>query len=189
MKLSATALWSALALLVSAGTALADGNQWRSTAAGSELAFSAWYEGEELTGHFEVFAVRVELDEGGAEPVALKVEVTVDSADMKDREVNEELKEPDWFDAASFPTAVFASSEIRAADSGYVATGHLLLKGIDRPLEIPLNWRRDGDSATLSGMIALSRRDWQIGAGEWSSDASLSDRVELRYTVTLTPER
>jgi len=189
MSFSDAAACAALALLASAGHALADGNQWRSTGAGSELAFSAWYEGEELTGHFADFAARVELDEDGSGPRVLTVEVSVASADMKDREVNEELKEPDWFDATTFPTAVFASSDIRPAETGYVASGHLQLKGIDQLLEIPLDWRRDGDSATLSGSVTMSRRDWRIGAGEWSSDASLSDRVELRYTVALKPER
>jgi polyisoprenoid-binding protein YceI len=117
------------------------------------------------------------------------VEVKVGSADMNDREINAELVEPDWFNVASFPLAVFTSNQIRRGESGYLARGTLQLKGIERPLEIPLDWRRDGDSATLAGTATLSRQDWQVGAGEWASNASLSDRVELRYRVVLTSGR
>lgn len=175
------------ALLLTAGMARAGEAQWVSRATDSELAFSAWYEGEELPGRFERFEAHLDLDEAGGEPRALTVQVEVNSVDMNDRQINEELVERDWFDAAAFPQAVFASDEIKRAGEGYLAAGRLRLKGIEKSLEIPIEWRRDGDSATLSGTVTLMRRDWQIGTGQWASDASLADRVELRYRVTLTP--
>lgn len=189
MRRAHSMTWLVLALLAGVQSGLADEAPWRSTAADSELAFSAWWEGTELPGHFADFTAQVQLDETGTVPTALTVEVKVGSADMNDREINAELLEPDWFDAASFPSAVFASTAIRRGDSGYLAAGSLRLKGIESPLEIPLDWERDGDSATLSGAITLSRQDWQIGAGEWAGNASLSNRVELRYRVVLTPQR
>lgn len=175
------------ALLLVAAEGQAQHTQWISRAADSELGFSAWYEGEELPGRFERFEARLQLDDSGSEPSALIVEIDVGSADMNDRQINEELGKPEWFDAASFPRAEFSSSEIRRAGAGYLATGRLRLKGIDKDLEIPLEWQHDGDSATLFGTAVLMRRDWQVGTGEWASDASLADRVELHYRVTLTP--
>jgi len=189
MRYAPGATWFVLALLTGVQSGLADEALWRSTAAGSELAFSAWWEGTELPGRFADFTARVQLDETGTDPTALTVEVKVGSVDMNDREINAELVEPDWFNVASFPLAVFASTAIRREESGYLAAGSLRLKGIESSLEIPLEWERDGDSATLSGTVTLSRQDWQVGAGEWASNASLSDRVDLRYRVILTPER
>ena len=189
MRFPPGATWLLLALLAGPQAGLADGARWRSTAADSELAFSAWWEGTELPGRFADFTARVQLDETDSSPIALTVEVEVGSADMNDREINEELTGPDWFHAAAFPLAIFASNEIRRTESGYLAAGSLRLKGIERPLEIPLDWQRDGDSATLSGKVSLSRQNWQIGAGEWASDASLANRVELRYRAVLTLER
>lgn len=186
MKPASGGCWAAF-LLLTAGTLHAGGPQWLARAADSELAFSAWYEGEELPGRFERFEARLELDESGTGPFALTVEVDVGSVDMNDREVNEALVEPEWFDAATFPVAVFTSNEIRPDGEAYLAGGRLQLKGIERALEIPLEWQRDGDSATLSGTAVLLRRDWQIGTGEWASDASLADRVELRYRLTFSP--
>jgi polyisoprenoid-binding protein YceI len=165
------------------------GVPWVSQAAESKLAFSVWYEGEDLSGSFDDFKVKVLLDEGGSNPVVLEVEVRTGSADMNDREINEELMEPEWFDSASFPLAAFTSSAIQPVASGYLASGQLRLKGITQELDLPLQWERDGDRGRLSGSVVLSRREWQVGTGEWASDASLADRVEVRYEVMLAPER
>ncbi|MCU0988221.1 MAG: YceI family protein [Xanthomonadales bacterium] len=86
-----------------------------------------------------------------------------------------------------FPTASFESRDIRPAESGFLAIGRLRLKGIERTLEIPLAWRQEGGSATLSGSVTLSRHAWDVGTGEWSDNASLSDRVDVRWRVTLSP--
>lgn len=193
MKGRAIALLAAVLLLAGipkTGPVLAGvgGAQWSSQTADRELAFSAWYEGEELVGHFTKFSVRIELDEAGGDPRLLTVEVDLGSADMNDREVNEELAEPEWFDSRSYPLAVFTSREIRRAGSGYLANGTLRLKNTEQSVEIPLDWKRDGNSATVSGAVVLSRRAWQVGSGEWASETSLADRVELRYRVALSPE-
>jgi polyisoprenoid-binding protein YceI len=184
--LAAVVLWG---FLTSAGPSLAGANdaQWLSQATDSELAFSAWYDGKELVGRFAKFDVRVELDAVRNAPRALTVEVEVGTADMKDREINQELAEPDWFDSRSFPVAVFTSREISQSEGGFLAAGVLRLKGIEQAVAIPLTWQRDGDTATLSGSVVVSRSAWRVGAGEWSSDASLADRVEVRYRVVLAP--
>lgn len=168
-------------------TGLAAPPTWKAVAADSELRFSAYYEGEELPGRFTAFTVTLESSGDTLGPAALVVEVETASADMSDREINAEIGEPEWFDTAAFPVARFESRDIRKSDTGYLAVGRLRLKGVDQALELPLDWRQDGDSAELSGSIRLSRRDWRIGTGEWSSEASLADRVDLRWRVRLVP--
>jgi polyisoprenoid-binding protein YceI len=176
------------ALLLSVpGLLAADPAQWSSVAADSQLTFSAYYEGEELPGRFTTFAVRLEVDEATGSPCALFVEVEIGSADMNDREINAEIVEPDWFDAQAFPTASYESSQIRPAENGFLATGGLRIKGIEQALELPLDWRQEGGTATLSGSVTLSRQAWQVGTGEWSNNASLSDRVDVHFRVTLAP--
>lgn len=176
------------ALLLSVpGVLIAGPAQWSSVAADSQLTFAAYYEGEELPGRFATFTVRLEVEEATGNPCALFVEVEVGSADMNDREINAEIVEPDWFDARAFPTASYESSHIRPAENGFLASGGLRIKGIEQALELPLDWRQEGRTATLSGSITLSRQAWQVGTGEWSNNASLADRVDVRYRVTLAP--
>jgi polyisoprenoid-binding protein YceI len=161
-----TRLACCLLLQSAPGLLFADPGQWNSVAANSELGFSAWYEGEELTGQFADFDVRLETD---------------------DREINAEIVEPDWFDVQAFPNASYESSDIRPADTGFLASGRLRIKGIEQALEIPLDWSREGDTAILSGTVTLSRQAWRVGTGEWSNNASLADRVDVRWRVTLVP--
>jgi polyisoprenoid-binding protein YceI len=176
------------ALLLSVpGLLIADSVPWSSVAADSQLTFSAYYEGEELPGRFTSFTVRLEVDEATGNPCALFVEVEVGSANMNDREINAEIVEPDWFDAQAFPTASYESNQIRPAENGFLASGSLRIKGIEQALELPLDWRKEGGTAHLSGSVTLSRQAWQVGTGEWSNNASLSDRVDVRYRVTLAP--
>lgn len=187
MRLAARLVCGALMLLAYAPKLLADTECWSSVAADSELTFSAYYEGEELRGRFAAFSVTLEIQEKTGAPAALWVEVTTASADMNDREVNAEIAEPDWFDAQAFPAASFESRDIQLAESGFIANGRLRIKGIERALQIPLEWAREGDRAILAGSVRLSRQDWQVGTGEWSNNASLSDRVDVRWRVTLVP--
>jgi polyisoprenoid-binding protein YceI len=182
VSLAISALLLAVPELLIAGP-----TQWSSVAADSQLTFSAYYEGEELPGRFAAFDVRLEVDEASGNPCALFVQVEVGTADMNDREINAEIVEPAWFDAQAFPDASYESREIRPAEDGFLARGRLRIKGIEQSLELPLDWRQEGGTATLSGSVTLSRQAWQVGTGEWSNNASLSDRVDVRYRVTLAP--
>lgn len=174
-------------LVVASPAAAATGLTWQSQADGSELNFSAWYEGEEIPGRFSRFAVQLTTDDSTGEPAALTVEVEVGSADMSDAEINQELAEPDWFDSESFPAARFLGEDIAASADGYVAAGRLQLKGVERSLQVPFAWRREGEQATLSGSVDLSRLAWQVGGGEWASDASLADRVRVSFEIRMVP--
>lgn len=189
MKLNLLVLLTFVLKVFAPADAVADSVAWVSQASGSTLAFSAWYDGEELLGAFGDFRVRLILDEGGSNPTDLEVEVRMGSADMNDREINAELSEAEWFDSASFPLAAYTSNAIRAAPSGYLASGQLRLKDSTQALDIPLHWEAGDGQVSLSGSVILSRQAWRIGTGEWAGDTRLEDRVEVRYEVTLIPEQ
>ncbi len=166
---------------------MADPVAWRSETDGSELRFAARYEGEEIPGRFARFYVQITTESAGGAPRTLIVEVAVASADMNDPEINEELSEPDWFDAGSFPVARFESDEIRRSAEGYYAAGRLRIKGIEQALTVPFTWQLDGRGANLSGSVELSRLAWAVGSGEWANDSRLEDRVQVAYSVNLLP--
>jgi polyisoprenoid-binding protein YceI len=179
-------LKTALALLItSVSLPAAAETPWESRASGSALGFSAWYEGEEIPGRFGRFSVRLGTGAADGEPVSLTVEVRMSSADMNDGEVNQELAEPEWFDTAAHPAARFVSDDIVPTDGGFLARGQLRIKGVERPLDVPFAWRADGRQGSLTGAVELSRLAWQVGAGEWASDASLADRVRVSFEVDM----
>jgi len=173
------------ALLAVAGPASGDTQTWQSLAEDSELQFKAYYEGEALPGQFGAFRVTLRTDAGSGVPQALEVEVDTASADMRDREFNQEIAEPAWFDVQAFPAARFESDSITGADGVYQATGRLRLKGVERPLELEFELVTSAGKFEIKGSTRLARLDWGIGTGEWSETASLSDRVDLSWRVSL----
>lgn len=175
----------ALALLLAAAAPLVAAEpQWQSRTEDSTLTFSAWYEGEEIPGRFSRFDVLLTTDSTG-DPITLSVTIDAASADMGDDEINQELGEPDWFNAAAFPEARFDANEIQKSGAGYLATGRLRIKGVERSLEVPFSWISDAHRAKLSGSVDLSRRVWQVGVGEWSADTTLADRVRVGFEIEL----
>jgi len=179
-------LFLAVLLLAPSMAVPAEIEHWRAQARDGELEFSAWYDGQELTGQFTRFIVDADVQEGA--PISLNVRVETGSADMKDDEVNSELAQPEWFDVAPYPVSTFQSSDIRTGESGYLATGKLRIKEIMRTLQLPFTWRLHGDDADLVGTVRLDRDDWQLGSGKWEDDTSLAEQVEVRYHVTLHRE-
>ncbi len=161
---------------------------WTSLAEPSELRFVARWEDQPLNGRFSRFIVTVETDDSGLTPERLRVEVDVGSADMNDREINDELTQPDWFYVERFPKAVFQSEQISPGDSGgLLAPGTLELKGIRESTSVPFTWQLREGEAELSGAMTLSRGAWSIGMGEWENDDTIADNVELEFRVVLRP--
>ena len=178
----------AVALAAAAGPSPADFISWQSIDTDSELQFETRYEEQPLNGRFNTFSAIVTLDGHDELPVALKVLVDVASADMNDRDVNSELGQPAWFDSVSFPRAIFESDQlVRVDNENYIAQGALSLKGVSRDLEVPLTWRRNSATATITGSMDLSRLAWNIGSGEWAETDLISDTVKLEYRITLVP--
>lgn len=181
------ALVVVLLALATATTTRAGEEAWVSVAERSELIFLPRYEGEQLQGRFDDFEVTLTLREPGGEPSALTVRVAVGAADMQDDEVNAELREPDWFDAAAHPLAEFRSTDIVPDGGVYLARGRLDLRGLQRDLQLRFRLEADGALRLLSGSVDLARSRWGVGGGEWADDSALAEQVEVRYRVILRP--
>jgi|TARA_B110000240_G_C13334574_1_gene382779 polyisoprenoid-binding protein YceI len=72
-------------------------------------------------------------------PQKLFVEVDISSVDMRNDDIDQTIKEDDWFHIARFPTTAFISKDfILSSDSRFIARGELSLKGVTQPLNIPM---------------------------------------------------
>lgn len=156
---------------------------------GSRLEFIARYEDEELPGRFRRFTVEVERDSETGHPKMLIVDVDTASADMNDRDINDELQQAAWFDTSSFPSARFGSSRIRQLDGRrFIAEGHLVLKGHRQSVEVPFAWLEKPEGFSISGELVLSRLAWGIGSGEWAEANTIADEVRLSFEVSLAAD-
>lgn len=178
------------ALLAAVLTAPVYPAAWHSIQAESKLEFIASYEGAEAPGQFGQFAVTTSFDPLSLATSSIFVDVDITSASMGNAEIDEAIAQPEWFDAAAFSQAEFRSEKIHATnDLEYIAEGILSLKGVKKPVTVPFRWRPDGQKVEMTGSLSLSRVDFNIGSGEWETDASIGHAVQLRFRVVLEGEK
>lgn len=178
------ALKSAAMTLVMLATlsAAAPAAEWSMVSEESELAFAAFYEGEEAPGKFDSFDAALSFEPETGEG-SLAVTVDLASVDMFSADINAEIVKPEWLDAVGAREAVFESTSIEAiGDGAYVARGTLSIKGFARDVEAPFRWREDGDRAVLEGETTVDRTTFGIGMGEWE-EGPIGTAIAVRYTV------
>ncbi|HEX9812803.1 MAG TPA: YceI family protein [Burkholderiales bacterium] len=174
-----------LSLAYAGGGMAAD---WRMEPAASRLEFTATYQGEPAPGQFKQFDTKLRFDPARPAKSELVVTVALTSFDMGSAELNEAVRGPEWFDLARFTRAEFRSTDIKPAGADrYVARGTLILKGTQRPIEVPFRWKADGKHATMAGEIALDRTVFGVGTGEWATGDPIAVAVKVNFSVQLRP--
>lgn len=176
-----------LCAVLAAGNACAE--SWQSVPADSTLRFITRFDGSETPGEFHRFMVRLTLGASGGSKASLDVVIDVTSADMFSGELNEGLVEPAWFHVDRYPRARYSSDEIEQRKQGkYTASGLLELKGVQRPVEVPFQWRREENRGRLQGSLVLHRSHFEIGSGEWAEDDAIGDEVRVEFDVAMVPK-
>lgn len=171
-------------LLLAIGAAHA--TEWKMDSANSRLEFFITYEKEAAPAVFRQFDTRLTFDPRKPGDGRLNVTVTVTSADFDSADVNQAIREPEWFDFARFPKAEFHSNDIRGTGPGrYVAHGTLSLKGARKDVAVPFSWQGSDDTATMEGELTLDRSAFGIGTGEWASGDVIGLDVRIKFRVAL----
>ncbi len=141
------------------------------------LALSITQLGNTTTGTFADWTAAITFDETAPGPLG-KVEVTVAIASLTLGNVSAQAMGPDFLDADFFPEATF-SGEITRTDTGYVATGPLVIRDTSLPVTLPFDLILDGDSAQMTGTLSLNRLDFGVGA-------NMADESSLGFGVDIT---
>jgi polyisoprenoid-binding protein YceI len=171
-------------LLGTIGTAGAA--EWKMDPADSKLEFIATYEKAPAPGNFKEFDTQLRFDPAKPAGSELRVTVKIASADLGNSDMNEAVRDPEWFDLKKFPDAVFLATDIRRSDGGrFVAHGKLRIKGIEKDVSVPFAWAAAGDGAVMEGELTLTRTDFSVGTGDWSKDDTVALDVKVKFKVKL----
>lgn len=151
--------------------------------AASRIEFTSRQMGVPVQGRFARFSADLAFD--AARPEAGRAKVTVDmaSATIGMDEMDAELRKPEWFDTARHPQATFVASRLSGQGAALRAEGTLTIKGIARPLSVPVQIK-DG---VASGQFAIPRLAYRIGGGDWGDTSIVADEVQVRFTFKLLP--
>ena len=133
---------------------------------------------------FRKFTAQVAFDPGKPEGSSARVEVDLNSFDIGDAEINDSVKDPNWFDTRNHPLARFASSSIRTLGGGrYEARGPLTLKGKTMEIVVPFTVRASGQDRIFEGVIPIRRLQFNVGDGVWRDTSVVADEVQIRFRL------
>ena len=158
-------------------------------APGSTLTFATKYQGEVFTGRFPAFTTRLNFDPKSLATSKLDVAIPLAGAATGDAERDSTLRGSDFFNAAKFPQARFASTKFRALGANrYAADGMLTLRGVSRPVTLAFTWT-PGARPVLAGQATVKRLDFGVGGGDWADTGLIPNEVAVSTRVLLQPAR
>ncbi|MCB9958003.1 MAG: YceI family protein [Rhodospirillaceae bacterium] len=190
LRLSAPA--TALAATLAAALALAAGpaaaTDWSVDGDTSTLGFIGTQAGSEFTGRFADFTADISFDPADLEAVEVRVVIAVASFDSGSEDRDETAMDSDWFDAETYPEAVFEVTRVEATGEGtYEAAATLTIKDQTRDVVLPFTLDIDGDTARMSGELTVDRRDYTLGTGDWATGELVGTDVTI--TIDLSAVR
>jgi cytochrome b561/polyisoprenoid-binding protein YceI len=175
-SMAGTTTPAVVATTETAATDVPTSGNWQVT--DGTLGFAINQMGSDVQGTFANWSADIRFDEVATEGSHGSVSVTVDIASLTLGSVTDQAKGPDFFDAATHPTATFTARILPAAD-GYLADGTLTLRGVTAPLQLPFQLAVVGDIATMTGTTTIDRRLFGMGQ-------SYGDESTVGFNATVT---
>jgi polyisoprenoid-binding protein YceI len=194
MELNRRVRTTTLALLIFGAGPIAAETCFVGGADTGTLEFRGAVEDTGFTGSFSDFEVRYCMPE--SQPIEGSIDVTVAlaSADSGNRDRDEALLGPEFFDVERFTASTWASTSIRPSGEGYAADGELTLRDITAPQSITFSLSPDGDALvaegrfTMDGSTEINRARFDVGIGEFEDPEFVRNRVDVTFDVVLSVE-
>ena len=138
--------------------------------------------GSEVEGQFADWTASIRFEENVGAEKAGDVDVQIAIPSMTVGSVTNQALGPDFFDVTTHPTAQFTADIVQIVD-GYSANGTLTIRGVSRPLEMPISLSLKDDTANVEAKLTLDRRDFGIG-DNMTEESSLGFAVKVEIKLT-----
>lgn len=182
------ALCSALALLVV--SAAAQVQTWKIDPNHTAAQFSVRHMGiSTVRGAFTKVSGTVEFDP--ANPAKASIEVSIDAASVDTRvEMRDnDLRSPNYFDVAKFPTITFKSTSVQSAGAGKLkVAGDLTIHGVTKQVVLdvdgpssPMTDPRGNVHMGASATTTIKRTDFGVG----SANPMVGDEITITIDVEM----
>jgi polyisoprenoid-binding protein YceI len=137
-------------------------------------------------GSFARFAGEIRLDDGRPETASTRLTIEVASLDTGIRMRDTHLRSEDFFDVERHPQAVFESSGVRREGERVAVTGRLTIRGVTRPLTVPVTVTEAAGALRVVGEVTLNRREF--GIAYQSRLNPIQDEVRVRFELVAVPK-
>ncbi|WP_109488807.1 YceI family protein [Occallatibacter savannae] len=175
----------ALGILAAILPASAQTSTWTPDKAHSEVDFSILHMSlSKVHGRFGIADGQIVWNEADVTKSTVKMTIDVASVDTGVAPRDNDLKSPNLFDTAQFPTATFVSTSVAKADKGLTVQGNLTLHGVTKPVTLavegptgPAQGMGGKMHAGFSATTTISRN--AFGIGTKYPTAVIGDDVQL----------
>jgi cytochrome b561 len=181
----ATSLETPATTLAPPPVAQGQASAWRVDAARSSIGFAFSMDdgsgnSSRLEGRFARWQADIRFDPNDLENSAVAVTIETSSASDGIASHDAYMRDAGWFDSGAYPTATFRSTDFRRRGGGYEARGELTIKDRDRNVTLPFTLIIDGNTAVMTGTVAIDREDFDLG-----KDVEGSDMISRNVDVTI----
>jgi polyisoprenoid-binding protein YceI len=175
------------AALASMALTPAAATSWNIDHAKSHLGFTVQWSGEPFVATFKTWTAAINFDPADLAHAKATVAIDLNSETSAFADNDDGLKGPEGFSTAQFPMARFETTGFSArGGSNYVATGRLVIHGVERQVTLPFTLSIAGDTAHMTGRTVVLRTDFGLGRGEWASPATIAHEVAITVDLTAT---
>lgn len=159
-------------LAISGPLSMAQASTWNIDTPHSSVEFTVRHMSvSNVHGRFGGLKGAINLNEADMSKSSVSVTIDATTVDTGVAARDNDLKSPNFFDVAQFPTATFTSTSVSGGSGHLKVNGNLTLHGVTKPVELDA----EGPSGPAPGMdhkphagytatITLNRKDFGIGA-------------------------
>ncbi|WP_107773925.1 YceI family protein [Nocardioides sediminis] len=145
-----------------------------------------------VRGQFTGFEGTAHVD--AADPAASKVDLTIDvtTVDTRSADRDGHLKSGDFFDAETYPTIRFVSTDVKRDGDDWTITGDLTIKDVTKPVTI--DFEQTGSAQDpfgnvrvgFEGATTINRKDWGLtwNAALETGGVLVSEKIKLEFDIS-----
>ena len=181
-------------LSLAAPLALAQTSTWVPDKAHSEVDFSILHLSlSKVHGRFGNIGGSIVMNDADISKSTVNVTIDVSSVDTGVAPRDNDLKGPNIFDVAQFPTATFVSTSVAKSGNGLTVTGNLTLHGVTKPVTLTV----EGPTGPVAGMDKKQHSGFSatttisrtaFGIATKMPSAVLGDDVQLTIELDLAKQ-
>jgi len=168
---------------------------WTVDSAHSSVKFNIRHFFTPVPGTFDSWTGTIHFDPENLEGSKIDVSIDVASVNTQNERRDEHLRDPDFFEVATWPSMTFTSSEIRAVgENQYVAVGELTIRDVTKEIELPFTllgvmdhpMRENTVVAGFEANTTVSRLEYGVGSGNFVQTTVVGDEVNIDIFLEVT---
>jgi polyisoprenoid-binding protein YceI len=167
---------------------------WTIDKSHSSIKFEIRHFFSNVPGAFHEYDANVNFNPENLGESSIDVTIQVASVDTENERRDNHLRNEDFFEADTWPTMTFTSSEIVSnGDNNFVAKGQLTIKDTTVDFDLPFTllgvmdhpWQENTQVAGIVSEFQLLRNDFGVGTGNYVSDAVIGNEVNITLNLEL----